>query len=158
MKVISIWQPYASLVVYRHKLIETRGWPAPKSLIKQRIAIASTKVIRPEQRDVMKDPGFRKFYDETGLPELDALPHGCILGTVTLNSCDPITEEDLEDITDEERTFGWWQPGRYAWRLRDPEPFDQPVPARGQQGIWEYNGLPHVVQNVIPFRHQGRAA
>lgn len=139
MKVISIWQPYASLIVHGHKFTETRSWPAPKSIIKTRIAIASTKVIRPEQRAVMQDPEFRKFYDQTGLPGLDDLAHGAILGFVNLHSCDVMTEEDLLDITDEERMFGVWEVGRYAWRLRHPEAFEQPVRARGQQGVWEWS-------------------
>jgi len=139
MKVMSIWQPWASLIVYRHKLIETRGWPAPKSLIGQRIAIASTKVVKPEQRVLFLDPDFQRYYRDTGLATLDELPHGCVLGTVLLHSCEPITQELVDDITEEEEMFGWYLPNRFAWRLRDPEVFVTPRPARGQQGIWDWD-------------------
>lgn len=139
MKCTSIWQPYASLVVHGHKLIETRSWPAPASLIGETIGIAATKLIRPEQKAVMQDPDFRLYYDETGLPELDELPMGCVLGTALLHSCDIITEEDLEDVTDEEKAFGWWSEGRYAWRLRYARPFPEPIPVRGAQGIWNWD-------------------
>lgn len=147
MRVISVWQPYASLLVHGHKLVETRGFPAPKALIGQRIGIASTKIVRPEQRAAMKDPVFARYYFETNLPrDIEELPNGYLLGTVLLHSCEPITEEDLEDVTEEEKLYGWWQEGRYAWRVREPESFDEPVPVRGAQGIWT---LPDAV--VLPF-------
>ncbi|SER28549.1 ASCH domain-containing protein [Faunimonas pinastri] len=139
MKVISIWQPWASLIVQGHKFIETRGWPAPKSLIGQTIGIAATKQIKHEQRAAMSDPDFARFYRETEMPDLDSLPHGCVLGTVLLHSSDPITDEDLEDLTDEELAFGWYTPGRYAWRLRQPKPFARPIPAMGKQGVWDWS-------------------
>lgn len=138
MKVISIWQPFASLIVHNHKFIETRGWDAPKSLIGETIAIASTKIIRPEQKAYMRDPEFMKFYQETGLPGLEELPLGCVLGTVQLHSSDVMTEEDLEEVTDEEQMFGDWEVGHYAWRLRHPRAFQYPVPCVGKQGIWEW--------------------
>ncbi|UIN38338.1 ASCH domain-containing protein [Methylobacterium oryzae] len=147
MRVISVWNPYASLLVHGHKLVETRGFPAPKGLIGQRIGIASTKIVRPEQRDAMKDPVFARYYFETNLPrDIEELPNGYLLGTVLLHSCEPISEEDLEDVTEEEKVYGWWTEGRYAWRVREPDAFDDPVPVRGAQGIWT---LPDAV--VLPF-------
>lgn len=140
MKVISIWQPWASLIVHGFKSIETRSWMAPRSLLKETIGIAATKIIRPEQRIAAQDEQFAKFYALTGLPPLDELPQGAVLGTAVLNSCDLITEEDLEDITEEEQAFGWFTPGRYAWRLRYPRAFDYPRQAKGAQGVWEWTG------------------
>lgn len=148
MKVISIWQPYASLIVHGFKTIETRGWAAPKSLLKERIGIAATKSITPAQVTAVQDPTFKRYYAETGLPGLLDLPRGALLGTVLLNSCDPITEADLEDITEEEQCYGWFTPGRFAWRLRYPLIYERPVPVRGQQGIWDYQDG----RSVVPFR------
>lgn len=139
MKVISIWQPYASLIVHGFKINETRSWAAPVALIGQTIAIAATKQIKPEQRAIVTDPTFAHFYDRTKLPVLDELPMGAIVGTVQLNSCDLIDEEVLDDITEEEEIFGWYEVGRYAWRLRDPRPLTEPVFTRGYQGIWDHD-------------------
>lgn len=154
MKVISIWQPWASLIVHSHKFIETRGWAAPKSLIGQTIGIASTKQIKPEQRAAMRERKFAEHYAETGLPDLDQLPHGAVLGTVLLHSCDVIEEEDLHDITEEERVFGWWAIGRYAWRLRHPVAFAQPCYTRGFQGIWDWEKPDGKVEDL----HRAREA
>lgn len=137
MKIISIWQPWASLVVHNHKFNETRGWSAPKSLIGQRIGIASTKVIRPEQRVHFLDPRFQKHYRSLGLPLIDNLPNGFLLGSAVLRSCEPWDEEQDEDLTDEERAFGWYGSGRWIWRLRSPIALSEPIPVRGAQGIWE---------------------
>lgn len=150
MKVISIWQPFASLVIEGHKFVETRSWPAPKSILKTTIGIAATKNITPDQRAAVQDNTFARYYAETGLPALDELPRGCILGTVYLHSCDLITEADLEEVTEEEQAFGWWTPGRYAWRLRYPQKYKYPILARGQQGVWDFNdngAITRVYQN-----------
>ena len=39
MKAITLWQPYASLLVAGRKPHETRSWPPPDSLLGARIAI-----------------------------------------------------------------------------------------------------------------------
>ena len=138
MKCVSIWNPYALLIAHGHKTIETRGWPAPKSLIGQRIGIASTKTIRPEQKATLDDPAFMTFYGPTGLPsKIESMPNGCLVATAILRSSDLIEAEDLEDITEEEKMFGWFSVGRYAWRLRYVERLPAPLPVRGAQGIWE---------------------
>jgi hypothetical protein len=138
MKVISIWNPYAILLVRGFKNIETRGWPAPRTIIKKRIGIASTKIIRPEQRSVLSDEVFRFYYEKTGLScDLNQLPNGYLLGTAVLSSCDIITDDDLNDITEEEQIYGIYETGRYAWRFREQTIFDTPIPVRGAQGIWE---------------------
>lgn len=43
MKVLSLHQPWATLVALGVKTIETRSWPAPDSVIGQRIAIHAAK-------------------------------------------------------------------------------------------------------------------
>lgn len=139
MKVISVWQPWATLIMLRHKLNETRSFPAPRSLIGTRIGIASTKQLRHEQKQALCDPDFMAHFLPLNVPSFDKLVHGCLLGTIELHSSEVITEELMEDTTDEELAFGWYSPGRYVWRLRDPILFDEPIPVRGQQGIWEFS-------------------
>lgn len=145
MKVNSIWQPYASLLVNGFKTIETKIWPAPSTIIGQRIGIASTKTIKPEQRATLEDEEFLHYYSRLGLPlDIEALPHGYLLGTVIIDSCDAVTTEVLEEISDEEQMYGWYDvPGRqvYAWRCRSPQPLEHPIPIRGAQGIYEWNGV-----------------
>jgi hypothetical protein len=141
MKVISVWQPFASLLVKGHKIFETRGWAAPSSLLGKTIGIASTKTIVPGQRKHFADPAFREFYDRLQLPELNDLHMGYLLGTVMLDSVELMTEEFMEGISDEEKSYGWWSVGNYAWRVVNPFELPHPIPIRGAQGIFDWKGL-----------------
>lgn len=38
----------------------------------------------------------------------------------------------------EQAPYGDFTPGRYAWLLDDIEPLPEPIPARGAQGLWEW--------------------
>lgn len=45
-------------------------------------------------------------------------------------------------LTDQERAFGDYSEGRYAWLLADVRPLRLPVPAKGQLGLWEWTPPP----------------
>lgn len=141
MKCISIWQPFASLIVKGCKVFETRTWAPPASLIGERIGIAATKNIVPGQRAHCADPEFQRYYEALGWPAFDQLPRGVLLGTVLLDSFEVMTEEFMEDVSDEEKKYGWWQVGGYAWRLREPKELPYPIPIRGGQGFFDWRGL-----------------
>jgi len=139
MKVISIWQPFATLVVRGYKIFETRGWAPPKSIIGQRIGIASTRNITRAQRDYFYSEHFKKFYERLDMPDLPYLPHGYLLGSVIVDSFQLMTPEFMDDVSNEEQSYGFWEVDRYAWRLREPREFIRPLIIRGQQGIYNYN-------------------
>lgn len=48
------------------------------------------------------------------------------------------TELIRGELDDKERSFGNYETGRFAWRLRLVERFATPKPARGRQGLWEW--------------------
>jgi hypothetical protein len=139
MKVISVWQPWATLLIQGFKKFETRTWQAPTSVIGTRIGIAATKQIKQEQIVALMGQEFQHAYSQTGLSALTELPRGCILGTALLRSSEIMTAESMAAVTETERTFGYWTPGRFAWLLEDLAPYDQPIFARGGQGIWLFN-------------------
>jgi hypothetical protein len=69
----------------------------------------------------MKTPPF------LGLLEDDELPHGAIVGTVKISSCVRMTPTNIADFSQRrplEIQLGDWQPGRYAWVLREPRLLD----------------------------------
>ena len=150
MKVLSLWQPYASLLIHGHKPIETRGWPAPDWIMGETIGIASTKHVRKEQRGLFAGSDLKFRYLQTQLPlRLEELPHGFLLGTAVVRSCMCMTEDDLRRICDRERWFGDWQVGRYAWHVTDLHKFEDPIPVSGGQKLWNYEG-------AIPDKDAGR--
>lgn len=151
MKVISVWQPVAQMSVMGFKVNETRTWPAPRSIIGQRIGIASTKNISPEQRLFFTDEEFQGYYQRLGLPPVEELPRGYLLGSVVIEASELMTEELLEDTSDEEQAYGHWDLGNYAWRQVKPICFAKPIPVVGKQGIWDWDGeIPDDAQEVRP--------
>lgn len=158
MKVISVWQPFASLTVHGMKIFETRTWPAPLSLIGERIGIAATKNITADQRAFFTDPAFVYHYGSTGLPALEELPCGMLLGSVIIDSCELVTEEFLEDLSDAEKAFGWFNIGGYAWRQRRPQMLEHPIPIQGKQGIYEWKGFESASRNAVSSAEAGQAS
>jgi hypothetical protein len=156
MKVISIWQPFASLIVEGCKIFETRGWPAPASVIGTRIGIAATKNIVPGQRSHCEDEDFKRFYARTGLPDWKELPRGVLLGTVKIDSVELMTEELMEDVSAEEQSYGWWEPGNFAWRLTERHKFLEPIPIRGMQGLFEWKGTLPDVERVYEAQEESQ--
>lgn len=133
MKAISLLQPWASLVVMGVKKIETRNWGT-----KHR----GTILIHASQGKAgsifVNEAPFKKY-----IPDFKNLPFGAIIGEVTIT--DVIRIEDLEmndelinRLTMEEKAFGDYSAGRFAWILEDHKQYDKPIPARGTLSIWEY--------------------
>jgi ASCH domain. len=133
MKAISLLQPWATLVVLGIKTIETRNW--------------STKYRGPILIQASKGKAGSIFADELSfkkyITDFNKLPFGAIIGKATIT--DVIRVEDLamsdeliNRLTMEEKAFGDYSEGRYAWILEDPVQFDKPIPARGTLNVWEY--------------------
>jgi hypothetical protein len=80
---------------------------------------------------------------------VSGLPLGAIIATVVLDRCTQITADaadELERRNPAEYVFGNYEPGRFAWVLRDVVRLAEPVPFKGSQGIFdvpdEMLGLP----------------
>jgi hypothetical protein len=140
MKALTLWQPWATLVIIGAKTLETRSWATS---YRGPLAIHAALAFPRERRELtrasvymmtcLRETTGLKFDDEV----LDALPLGCVLGTVDLTDC--ISTNKAFYLTDQERAFGDYSPDRFAWTLENPERFPVPIPARGYQGFWEWN-------------------
>jgi len=90
MKVLSVAQPWAWLIVQGHKAIENRNWP---TALRERIAIhASARLGLRDWSEIVGGPPVPigegiTLDDGTVLPALSALPLGVILGTVEVVDC-----------------------------------------------------------------------
>lgn len=133
MRTISLWQPWASLVAVGAKRIETRHWPAPATLVGQRIGIHAAKTT--SHLPICSEWPFSEHIDDPR-----ALPLGAVVATAVLDRCRPITSEGaalLEERDRQEAAFGLYSPGRFAWVLRDVIALEGPVPFRGSQGFFD---------------------
>ena len=155
MKALTVYQPWASLIMIGAKPHEFRGWDyraREPGLAGQRIVIhaASRAIQRGEVEDLMARilAGDTSLVGDLALPLLDkiASAHGyrgvvkmsAGLGTATLG--EPRTVADLfggKGHDSARLSHHLW-----AWPLTDVATFPQPVPCRGMQGFWRWP-FPH---------------
>jgi hypothetical protein len=133
MKVLSLLQPWATLVVIGVKQVETRSWSTDHR--GELLIHASTSKAGAM---IALEPPFTKY-----IKEFKDLPVGAIIGQVTLTDVLLIEQQQLEgnrlnQLTLEERAFGDYSEGRYAWLLSDPVQFDNPIPVKGSLRLWDF--------------------
>lgn len=135
MKVISLWQPWATLVALALKRNETRSWATD---YRGPLAIQAAKRKTADQREYMgqllADPRFRPTLHRHGYCTFDDLPFGAVVCAGMLVGCRPT--EECTDLTDIERLVGGYGPGRFAWALHNVERLIEPVPLVGRQGFF----------------------
>ena len=153
VKVISLYQPWATLVVIGAKKFETRSW---KTNYRGPLLIHASKRFTKAEQSLCAEWPFRKYVQNS------ALPTGAIVGRVDLTDCMPteewlkqntqptgpvarLVEQDLskgvelflKQTSAEEWEFGDFSYGRFAWKLENPVAFEASIPAKGSLGIWE---------------------
>lgn len=145
---LTIWQPWATLIIEGLKPYEFRGWPAPRYLWGRRIAIhaGARAPKRAEVLDLiarLEDDGAhgqaldvpRSLALLRGVVNnLAALPLSSVLGTATLGR--PLTpdqvRQQLANDSDRDAHFN------HAWPLTDIRRLEPFVPAKGAQGFWPW--------------------
>lgn len=130
-KALSLWQPWATLVVWGFKLFETRGWP---TRYRGDLVIHAGKTTEGLES---LDAAFIRRLNDVGLNLVTDFPLGVALGVVRLVSCQRMTPVLIDQQTAMERAFGWWEPGRFAWAFANPRRFKQPYVMRGGQKIFD---------------------
>lgn len=150
MKVLSILQPWASLVVLGHKKIETRSW---NTKYRGELLIHASKSVKAWQGLWHQEP-FKHSLD-------DVPPFGAIIGKVKLvDTCDTLTiktfpqwgqGKESATLTEQELAFGDYSDDRFGWLLSDPVVFEKPIPAKGKLGLWEYDPGLHNHPSVKPI-------
>lgn len=140
MKAITIIQPWATLIAIGAKQYETRSWSTKH---RGEIAIHAGKKIDLE---ACKEPEIRKALDEYGYTA-DNLPTGAVVATARLTNCyksvdtwtDGYELEGNRLISSPECDFGDFTPGRYAWEMSGVKRLEEPIAAKGQQGLWNWD-------------------
>lgn len=128
MKAISLWQPWASLWISDAKVHETRHWPT--SYRGWLVVHAAKRRIDDLSGDRLDEICDGIWGHHWGLE----LPRGALIGAVKLVSCIQMNKTAPASEDDEE--CGDWSDERYAWRRDQFKVFDQPIPYRGQQGMF----------------------
>ena len=171
MKVLTVWQPWASLIAIEAKPYEFRGWRPPNSLIGTRIAIhaaarpmklqelrkiesgllgegdeinpcLNAEIALPAIRKIMEALLYKPGHDDLFEPAPAMLPYSHIVCTAVVgepksgDECAREFGDNSGNDSDREGTFNW------GWPMLDVKIAEPPIPARGQQGIWNFNGIP----------------
>ena len=129
MKVISIKEPYATLIMNGIKKIETRSW---KTSYKGELFIHASisKIVRKNLLE-----------DILNLVEEMDFNYGKIICRVNLVDCIYMDEEFINKIKKNKIEFicGEYKIGRYAWILDSIEPI-YPIDAKGKLSFWNFDG------------------
>lgn len=120
LKCLSIQQPYASLIIGGVKRVETRQWTTS---YRGPLLIHASSAIQ-------------------GAP--NNLHTKAIIGLVQLEEvfshADLNSDGDLARIVSpRERKYGHFGPGWFAWWVLHARRFTQPIPHKGNLGLWEPN-------------------
>ena len=131
MKVLSIKEPFASLISLGIKKIETRSW---KTNYKGEIYIHAS--LTKSKMDGEREEKLLKL-----LPDNYSFKQGYIICKGYLKDCILMDDEFLENIKEDKMEFlcGRYEKGRYAWVIDDVKPLDKKIPAKGKLGIWNFN-------------------
>jgi hypothetical protein len=133
MKVLTVLQPLAWAIVAGHKQVENRTWSTPHRGL---LLIHAGK-----SRALLRAYRGRKHLDDQGtiaLPDLSALPLGCIVGAVRLVDCLTARQAAHRRLA--------FVAGPLCWHLTDAVAFASPIPVRGQLGLWR---LPAVLEEAV---------
>ncbi|WP_281885646.1 ASCH domain-containing protein [Paenibacillus sp. YYML68] len=152
MKAITIHQPWATMIALGEKRYETRGW---RTKYRGPIAIHASKkdpfiildTLQNDQEEYIRDY-FRERCRYSNSYTINRLPKGAVIATAILKDCikciDTFTGGyELENgvyVYHPEYEYGDFAPGRYAWELTAITSLSEPIPAKGQQGLWNWNG------------------
>lgn len=156
MKAITILQPFPALIELEQKHYETRSW---KTTYRGPIAIHAGK--GKQYLNLCKQHVFwanlwpYEIAAQYSLQErIDKfLPSGAVIAIADLVDCIKVVGRVTLKFADEKRVaavlengikvfgneleFGDYSIGRYAWKLENVRRIE-PVPAKGQQRIWEW--------------------
>lgn len=173
--VLSLWQPWATLVVATDPLKkqqialldrglfglkgnETRHWK-PRLELPYTVVIHAAKRYDGNTRDCYTRWPFKEALERAGFfagdprpllkrkeivetldgRKLRPVPLGALVGIVQIYDVVDTTQWLKEgadqggEFYAEEQQFGDYSPSRFAWRLRWPQMFDEPIPFSGRQ-------------------------
>ncbi len=133
VKALTLHQPWASLIAAGLKQYETRSW---STSYRGPLAIHAG-----QQNGELDLAAVLTDKERARLPGV--LPSGavvCLCRLVDVVKSEMIAA-DPEFSVSRESHLGNFAPGRHGWKLEVVKVFDPPIPARGEQGLWEW-GMP----------------
>ena len=124
MKVISLTEPYATLIMDNKKKIETRSW---KTDYRGELYIHAGKGVDKKRMDMISDYNLKYLL-------------GYIIAKVNLTDCILVDEKMSDELRKSNpKVYTHDYTGYYAWKLDDVEILENPIEANGKLSIWNYD-------------------
>ena len=124
MKVLTIKQPWASLIVYGYKKYEFRSW---KTNYRGKILIHAGLSLEKENGERFKDYSLEYTL-------------GAIIGEAELVDCILVNKSFNDELRKIDRiVYGKSNHiEKYAWKLINVKKYDKPIYVKGKLGLWNY--------------------
>ena len=125
MKVLTIKEPWATLIIEKYKEYEFRSW---KTNYRGKILIHAGLTVEKLNMERFKDYNLK--YNP-----------GCIIGEAELVDCIEVNET-FENMLMEINPLVYGKSKherKYAWKLKNIKKYDKPIPIKGKLGLWNYN-------------------
>lgn len=130
MKVLSLTEPYATLISLQKKRIETRSW---KTSYRGELYIHASVSNIPKE--------WKENKELMSLVDGNSLNFGYIICKCNLVDCIYMTKEYVDNMKKnnyQEYLCGVYEEGRYAWILDNIEELEKSIKAKGQLNIWDF--------------------
>ena len=124
MKVLTIREPWASLIINGYKEYEFRSW---KTNYRGKILVHAGKGI---------DNNILSRFDDYNL----SYEKGAIIGEATLVDC-ILVDDEFSDLLKKNNPTVYFKShysSKYAWKLENVIKYEKPINVKGQLGLWNY--------------------
>jgi len=139
---LSFTDPWGTAVAIGAKKMETRSWPAPRKYWRGPLALHISGTLTAEAKWVCERSPFREVLHAAGYASdmrrrfMWELPLKQVIAIAWLEEAERISADFHVD--EQERSFGNYLPGRYAWKFGAVYRLKQPVLAVGRLGLWQW--------------------
>jgi hypothetical protein len=137
MKTLTLLQPWAGLLALGLKRFETRSW---NTQYRGKLAIHASARMPREGRQLLEELGkVNRSFLPGGYKYRVCTTLGHVLGEVEVQeTCSTNDSEAQRLVSDAERDLGDYSPDRFFWICKNPRIYEQPCPAKGQLGFWNW--------------------
>ena len=125
MKALTIKEPWATLIIEGYKMYEFRSW---KTNYRGKILIHAGMSLEKDNAQKFKD--YNLNYSK-----------GAIIGEAEITDCIFVTKEINEKLR-QINPLVYGKSGhveKYAWKLENIKKYENPIPVKGQLGLWNYD-------------------
>lgn len=137
--VLTLTQPWASLVMLGAKQYETRGW---RTNYRGQLLIHAAKGMPKYCKELLREEPFASALRPWLATHGDDMALGKIIGVVDVVDCRSTTLLLKQgSISKMEEEFGDYSERRFGWLLSHPKIWNEFIPARGSLGLWKYKAV-----------------